>query len=254
VNDSRETTRRIFGERAAFYTTSPCHSDPKVLARVIEHASPRPGWCALDVATGTGHTAFALASHVAFLVGIDLTPQMLAEAEREKRKRSIPNVAFTCADARDLPFPDAAFQLVTCRRAPHHFPDIDRSIEEMKRVLPGGGRLLIDDRSVPEDDFVDRCMNRLDRLHDASHVRQYRPREWREMLEGHGFVVDAVEPYTVHRPLASLTDGVSPEDREKICEIITALDDAQKRALNVVSLDGILHINHWYVMVSARKD
>ena len=59
-----QAAQRIFGERSEFYTTSPVHKDPQVLARVIELAAPQANWLALDVATGAGHTAFALAPHV----------------------------------------------------------------------------------------------------------------------------------------------------------------------------------------------
>jgi hypothetical protein len=86
----------------------------------------------------------------------------------------------------------------------------------MKRVLRAGGQLVVDDRSVPEDDFVDERMNELDRLHDESHVRQYRPSEWERMLEACGFAVESVEPYIKHRPLTSLTDGVSTDNVKRI--------------------------------------
>jgi len=107
-------------------------------------------------------------------------------------------------------FPAGTFHLITCRRAAHHFSQIQQALAEMGRVLRVGGRLVIDDRSVPEDDFVDACMNELDRYHDESHVREYRPSEWRRLLEGQGFKVEALEPYTKHRALTSFTEKASP--------------------------------------------
>jgi len=246
-----EAAKRIFGRRASRYTTSATHTDPQILARVVELSAPRPDWSVLDVGTGTGHTAFALAPYVSSVIGIDLTPEMLAEAEKLQSQRLITNVVFRLADVHDLPFDDGAFHLVTCRRAAHHFSDIARALREMMRVLRDGGRLVIDDRSVPEDDFVDVCMNELDRYHDESHVCQYRPSEWRQMLEGLGFAVEAVEPYIKHRPLTSLTEGVSPENVQKIHEVLDRLDDDQRRALNLVEVDGQLYSNHWYVMIAA---
>lgn len=248
-----ETARRIFGQRAAQYTTSAAHTDPRVLAEVIRLAAPRPEWVALDIATGTGHTAFALAPHVAHVVGIDLTPEMLAEAEQLRSARSISNVKFRPGDVHALPFANHCFDLVTCRRAAHHFSNINRALAEMRRVLRPGGRLVIDDRSVPEDDFVDACMNQLDRYHDESHVREYRPSEWRRMLEGSGFVLEAVEPYTQHRPLTSLMGGVPEENVRKIHALLERLTESQREALNLVEVDGQQYLNHWYVMVAARK-
>jgi ubiquinone/menaquinone biosynthesis C-methylase UbiE len=50
------TAQQVFGERAAWYTTSASHTDKAVLDRVAELARPQPAALVLDVATGTGHT------------------------------------------------------------------------------------------------------------------------------------------------------------------------------------------------------
>jgi ubiquinone/menaquinone biosynthesis C-methylase UbiE len=253
VKSPEEKARRIFGERAAFYTTSPAHTDPQVLARVVELARPHQDWIALDIATGSGHTAFALAPHVREIFAIDITPEMLREAESLQAERSINNVTFRAGDVHALPFEDGSFQLVTCRRAAHHFSDIVRALQEIYRVLSPGGRIIIDDRSVPEDDFADRCMNLLDTYHDESHVREYRPTEWHRMLDDAGFNVEVVETYSRHRPLSSLTSGVSPENVAKIHETIERLTGSQREMFNLVEKDGQVYINHWFVMVAATK-
>ena len=251
MKSPEESAREVFGRRARTYATSACHTDPQVLGMVVELSGASPEWRALDVATGTAHTAFALAPAVASVIGMDLTPEMLGEARHLGVQRSISNVTFQIADVHHLPYPDGSFDLITCRRAAHHFSDIASALREMRRALRRGGRLVIDDRSVPEDDFVDNCMNQLDRFHDESHVRQYRPGEWREMLEEAGFEVESVEPYTRHRPLASLTDGVSEANVRRVCQTLERLDELQRRALSLGEGDGVTHLNHWYVMISA---
>ena len=114
-----------------------------------------------------------------------------------------------------------------------------------------GGILVIDDRSVPEDDFLDRCMNLLDTLHDESHVREYRPSEWKQMLEETGFQIDVAETYIKHRPLTSLTNDVSEENARKIQNTLDSLGDSQKEAFNLIEQNGDLYINHWFVMIAA---
>lgn len=246
------TPQQVFGQRAAFYTTSPTHTDKAVLARVVELTRPRPDAIALDVATGTGHTAFALAPHVRRVVATDITPEMLAEGEKTKSELRIQNVEFRMVDAHDLPFEDEAFDIVTCRRAAHHFIDIHRALSEMNRVLKANGRLVIDDRSVPEDDFIDATMNRLDWLHDHSHVREYRPDAWSRLLIDAGFAVEIVEMYTRHRPLSSLL-GDDPADAAELQSTIAALTESQRAAMNVAEKDGALYTNHWYVTIAAMK-
>lgn len=247
-----QAAQRIFGERSTFYARSAVHKDPEVLKRVIKLARPNSNSLALDVATGSGHTAAAIAPHVAGVVCVDITPQMIVEAQKLTLELGLANVRFCLANAHALPFQDRAFDILTCSRAAHHFSDVAQALREMKRVMQSDGRLVLDDRSVPEDDFADSCMNELDRLHDGSHVRQYRPSQWRSLLEASGFAVDVVEPYSKHLPLTSLTANVSPESAEKIRAIVKGLTDEQRKAMNVAEIEGEVYLNHWYVMLSAH--
>ena len=104
-----ERAREIFTDRAEDYVTSAAHTDSLVLSRMVELAQPQPDWRVLDVATGTGHTAFAFAPYVAEIIGIDLTPQMLAEAEKLAASKEITNVRFAVANIHELPFDDEIF-------------------------------------------------------------------------------------------------------------------------------------------------
>ncbi len=249
------TVQQVFSQRAAFYATSEVHKDKVVLDRIIALAQPKSADVVLDVATGTGHTAFAFAPHVRETIGTDVTLEMLIEARKLKAKFGMRNVEFRLADVHELPFDDGTFDMVTCRRSAHHFANMVKALQEMKRALKRGGRLVIDDRSVPEDDFVDATMNRLDWLHDHSHVREYRVSEWERMLAEAGFKVEVIEPYTRHRPLSSLTANVELESVAQMKTIIATLNAPQRTAMNVVEKDGQIYLNHWYVtMVSVKHD
>ncbi len=248
---AEDQAKRIFGERAAFYTTSPAHTEPQALQRLVELCAAQPHWRALDIATGTGHTALALAPYVTSVTAIDLTAAMLAQAEQLRAQQRRANVVFRVADVHHLPFGDGCFDLITCRRAAHHFSDIRGALREIRRVLRPRGRLIIDDRSVPEDDAIDVCMNQLDRLHDASHIREYRPSEWRIMLGEAGFAVHSIEVYVRHRPLSAFTEGVSAEQGARIHSVIATLDHRLRARLDVRAVDGQPHLNHWYVLVAA---
>jgi SAM-dependent methyltransferase len=246
--------KEIFGERADLYVTSAAHTDPQVLSRLVEISNAKTNWRVLDVGTGTGHTALAFAPHVRDVIGLDLTEEMLTEARKLVRERGIENVAFRTADVHRLPNDlDRSFDLVTCRRAAHHFSDIQRALDEMVRTLRPGGLLLIDDRSVPEDDWIDETMHRLDCLHDESHVRQYRASRWIELLERAGLDVEKVEPYTRHRPVSSLTARVSDENVAEIHAILEGLSPQERAKLNLETVRGEEHSTHWYVIVAARR-
>ena len=72
------------------------------------------------------------------------------------------------------------------------------------------------------------------------------------MLEAVGFGVEGVEPYTQHRPLTSLTDGVARDNVARIHRVLNGLNGEQRQALNFVEVGGEAHSNHWYVMISAK--
>jgi ubiquinone/menaquinone biosynthesis C-methylase UbiE len=185
ISEIHERAAAQFGAAAAAYSSSLTHSDPDALRRVVELACPKPGDVALDIATGAGHTALALASHVREVIAYDMTESMLAETRRNAAARGLINVSTGRGIAEDLPFPDASFEIVTVRQAPHHYADVRAAIREMARVTKRGGRVIIIDSVSPDDDILDGQWNYLEKLRDPSHVRNYRTGEWR------GFVVDA---------------------------------------------------------------
>jgi ubiquinone/menaquinone biosynthesis C-methylase UbiE len=174
--------RASFGPNAAKYTSSAGHADSKALARLVARLAPRPTDHVLDIGTGAGHTALAFAPVVASVAAFDLTRAMLDEVRRNAQERGIDNVTVHQGAAESLPFTSGAFDLVTCRLTTHHFPALPRAVGEMARVLRPGGRLLVADTTVPEDDELDRAINEIELLRDPSHVRNWRPSEWRRML------------------------------------------------------------------------
>ena len=249
-----ERAKAIFGQRADLYATSAAHTDQQVLGRLVDIVGPKADWHVLDIGTGTGHTALAFAPYVREVVGLDLTEEMLGEARKLAEERNVDNVMFQIADVHQLPHElDESFNLVTCRRAAHHFSDIDLALVEMARTLRPGGMFLIDDRSVPEDDWVDETMHRLDCLHDESHVRQYRASRWIELLENAGLSIELVEPYTKHRPVSALTDRVSPENVGEIHSILGGLSPKERLKLRLETVEGEERTTHWYIIVAAYK-
>lgn len=182
--------RARFGGRAPGYASSRGHASGTDLHLLLSHLPRGASLHALDVATGTGHTALALASRVGSVVGLDLTPEMLAEASGLATARGVTNVTWRRGDAHHLPFADASFDLVTVRRAPHHFVDVPRFLREALRVLRPAGTLGIVDQTVPEGPGSADFIERLEKLRDPSHVRAWSPAGWQRLLTEAGFRMD----------------------------------------------------------------
>lgn len=195
--------RDQFARTAQAYVESPGHVAGHDLRRLVELAAPTSDDLALDVSTGGGHTALALAPHVRRVIASDLTAPMLAAARAFLTEKGATNADFVIADAERLPFLDASFDLVTVRIAPHHYADIHAACREMARVLVPGGRLLLIDNVAPDDPELDAFMNDIEVRRDPSHVRNYTAPEWRAMLAEAGLSVTDVELERKSHPFAA---------------------------------------------------
>jgi SAM-dependent methyltransferase len=176
--------RAQFGKTAAAYVTSTTHASGADLERLIAVAAPLPSERALDVGCGVGHTLRRIAPLVAFAVGADATFEMM-QAGRDSVVTA-PNAAFAQSDATTLPFADASFDLATCRLAAHHFSDVAAAFRDVFRVLRPGGRFVLVDNYAPDDPALDTFINEVEKLRDASHVRNHTITGWRGLLEGAG--------------------------------------------------------------------
>ena len=176
--------RAQFGKTAAAYVSSTTHASGQDLERLIAVAAPRSGERALDLGCGVGHTLRRIAPLVAFAVGADATFEMM-QAGRESVVAA-PNAAFVQSDATALPFADASFDLATCRLAAHHFTAVAAAFRDVRRVLRPGGRFVLVDNYAPDDPALDTFINELEKLRDASHVRNHTIAGWRESLEDAG--------------------------------------------------------------------
>ena len=147
---SKDLVQQQFGAHAAAYATSTVHAKGASLGRLVELVKPERNWQALDIATGAGHTAAAFAPHVARVIASDLTEEMLQEAAKLAAGKGFANMETARADAEALPFEDARFDLVTCRIAAHHFPDVPTFVGEVWRVLKAGGTFALVDNISPD--------------------------------------------------------------------------------------------------------
>jgi ubiquinone/menaquinone biosynthesis C-methylase UbiE len=195
-----------FGAAAADYATSEVHAKGESLERIVALAAPQPQWHVLDVATGAGHLAAAFAPHVAHIVASDITDEMLREAAKLAASRNLTNMTTATAEAGALPFANETFDLVCCRLAAHHFPDLERFVSEAHRVLKKGGRLALVDNVSPDHELLPdasdadleeatTAYNAFEKLRDPGHGFAPPPKVWIELLESHGFLIVAREQF-----------------------------------------------------------
>jgi len=220
---TKEETARQFGRTAHAYAESAGHAHGSDLGILLKLLDPKPAMVVLDIATGAGHTAMAVAPFVHAVVATDLTPEMIGETLRLTAQKGITNLTAQVADAEDLRFADASFDAVTVRIAPHHFGNIEKAIAEVARVLRPGGVFVVEDSCAPEAHRQDRFINDLEKLRDPTHVRSYTKREWKAMLAKAGLAVARVRNYRKQHDVADWVkrSGLPEADQAKVFEAFT---------------------------------
>ena len=149
--------------------------------RAADLAGVGPGERALDVATGTGDLAVALASRVTpggEVVGVDFSEGMLAVA-----RSKAPALRFEAGNALALAYPDGAFDTATVGFGARNFADLDRGLAEMARVVRPGGKVVVLEITSPRRPplswffglWFDRIVPRLGRIAGDPEAYAYLP-------------------------------------------------------------------------------
>ena len=141
----------------------------------------------LDLGTGTGALAFAIAPLVREVVGVDIVPEMLEEAR--KRAAEFRNVSFVEADITKLPRDLGGFELTASSRTLHHVARPELALAELTRATMPGGRILVVDSIAPIDPLAALELNRFESARDPSHTRTLSDVDLRGMFEANGLVL-----------------------------------------------------------------
>jgi SAM-dependent methyltransferase len=209
----------VWSTRAEAFRASEPHRAGADLDLVVEWCEPAEGVKVLDVATGGGHVARRLREAGCEVVTVDPAPGMR------------PDVV---GRAEHLPFADGSFDVVVCRIAAHHFPDIEAAVAEMARV---SARLVVIDDLLYDGEGVEEAH----RLRDPTHIHSYTEEEWEELLGANGFEVEQVEVLAGRRldlePWLERVE-VPAADRPRIRELLGDATDGETVRMPLVVLQA----------------
>jgi len=165
----KENAMKQFGKQAEIYSKANIFVDGFHLSRIVERSGVTKNHRILDIATGSGFLAIEFAKKGNFVVGCDITREMLLKAREKQKSSGLDDLDLLLSDVESLPFPDQAFDIVSCRFAFHHFPNPEKALREMKRVCRE--RIVLVDGVSSEDREKSRFHNEIEKMRDPSHVR-----------------------------------------------------------------------------------
>jgi ubiquinone/menaquinone biosynthesis C-methylase UbiE len=185
-----EAARQSFNKELLSVDYPRIHGDDDQVGRLVAFLDPRPGGTYLDLATGNGAVAFAVAGHQpeARIIGVDIADRAIARNQTSALEQAYANVEFLQTNGREIDFPAATFDGIACRYALHHFPDVEAILADARRVLrPEGSFVIADAIRHPKDDqdFI----NLFQALKPDGHVRIYTADDLVHLFRTHGFEV-----------------------------------------------------------------
>ena len=202
--------QQMFGPQAGVYAQSKVHISDDSLESVQKLTDPTlrkaqgngegaaPYRWTVDIGTGAGFTAFAMAEVSERVIASDITQPMLRQTKRIGGERGLGNLLLAQNAAESLPFADGSLDLITCRKAGHHFRDFEAFLDESARTLRPGGSLVMADTVAPEDSALAGWQNDVELRRDFSHVEDRKISVIRRMLVDRGLEVDGSEDERVY--------------------------------------------------------
>ncbi len=245
-----------FDRQSDRYGRSHILADTADVAEALAGVVAPAGGRALDVATGGGHTALLLARMGWVVTAGDISPRMLENAGALARDAGI-RVETLLFPAEEMPFPDASFELVTVRVAPHHFSSPARFVAEAARVLAPGGHLLVIDGCVPDGDAeTEEWLHRVEKWRDPSHGRFLPRAAWEGLVRESGLEVVRSALYPKKQPDLGwyFETAATPEaNRALVLDAVRTAPPRVRDALRLSEEDG--KIVWWWPMlrILARK-
>lgn len=198
VTAAKNSFEASFAENA-FYNRQT--RDDSHLRAILDFIPVSGGMRILDIGTGSGYLSFALAKRYpsVSVTGLDIA-EMTLETDRQRAAgEGIDNIDFVSYDGIELPFANGEFDIVVSRYALHHFPDIEKSISGISRVLKDSGRLFISDPAPNSNDtagFIDEYM----RVKKDGHIRFYSLGDWERLCGCAGLYSEKFFESTIRFP------------------------------------------------------
>jgi trans-aconitate methyltransferase len=231
-------------------------------ADLLELLAPQAGERILDLGCGTGHLTARIAGAGASVVGLDSSPEMIAEA-----KRNYPELEFIVADARDFRF-EKPFDAVFSNAMLHWILEPERVVQSVGEALVTGGRFVAE---LGGQGNVERLVNGLRRARtaigfpvEAGYSPWYFPTvgEYASLLETQGLEVTFALLFDRPTPLedgeagmrnwirmfgASFLAGISPEKQDEL--IFVAEQQLRKELFH----EGKWHADYRRLRIVARR-
>lgn len=143
--DEKQAITHVFDLVATKYDNPSLRFFPLCANKLVDYVKIRPKQQILDIATGTGMVALAAAERLhgsGHVQAIDLSKNMIKQAQENLKHTSVNNVDFQIMDAEKIDFNSNYFDVITCSYGLFFMPNMSTALKSWLRVLKPGGKLI----------------------------------------------------------------------------------------------------------------
>ncbi|MCX6644746.1 MAG: class I SAM-dependent methyltransferase [bacterium] len=228
-------------------------AEPDIL-RIIEVAEPQKDDLVLDLVTGLGHVARALAPYVKRVDAIDPDGAILKGAEVLVENEHCTNIKLVGGSPYELPFKDGTYDIVTARMALRHLGNPMNVISEARRVLKPSGRLIIADSLAPPQPDLQAFLKNLFSNIDISHIRSFTLADLEDVLGIEDFDIEIIEIYPKHNDFNAWTKryAINESTVRMTTMVLLSASDRAKRHFRIQEENGkIISFVTWMILIKA---
>ena len=197
VTDQRQIARKVFTQSSESYAARKAKVDRVSHEAMVRLSGVKPTDSVLELACGPAFVGLLFAEKGQSVVGIDLA--QLEKAAKLRNERGVNNLSLIDGDVNSLPLTEGSFNVVACHKAFHHFSRPTHVLQEIRRILPSHGKLVLGDSLSSEDPAKNALHNEIEKLRDPSHVKMYALAELQAAVSLSGFKVERYEVFEDER-------------------------------------------------------
>jgi phosphatidylethanolamine/phosphatidyl-N-methylethanolamine N-methyltransferase len=161
----------------------------------------------LDIGTGTGSIPLSIWSKVSSVIATDISPEMIRIANQKQKKSNIQNIDFQVQDSYKLTFQDKSFDTVIASNLLHLLYELDKPLNEVKRVLKDNGTFIAPTLCVGENKKSRIIAGITGALSGFKVVNKWSIEEFKNMLTNNGFTINKIVIADGRFPLAYIVAG-----------------------------------------------
>jgi ubiquinone/menaquinone biosynthesis C-methylase UbiE len=253
--NSKSKAQQVFGEHAPQYASSSVHVRDDSLDIIEEFLGDTKYNITMDIGTGAGFTALSLSKFSTLVIASDPTSQMLQQAYNAYSNKNIKNISIVQNIAEQIPIKDGIVDLITCRKAGHHFPNFKSYLEESHRILRNNGTLIIADSVSPEDLEAEKWLNDIELQRDLSHIYNRTPTNIKNLLQNAGFQLQCEKTTRIYLQFNNWVarTGVNTQNINSLKQQFTEASTSIKEHFQIQNSDNDISFSWPCLVVKCAK-